>query len=115
MEGDFEQFVWSDQSDEDSLIINAEGLYSVEAISNEGCLGTDSVQVSLQLNPTVELQGDSLFCESTTMALTANSSNQSVQYDWSNGSNDVDSITISQIGNYFVTVTDEFGCRGTDS
>ena len=115
LEGDFEQFVWSDQSDEDSLIINAEGLYSVEAISNEGCLGTDSIQVSLQLNPTVELQGDSLFCESTTMALTANSSNQSVQYDWSNGSNDVDSITISQIGNYFVTVTDEFGCRGSDS
>lgn len=115
LEGDFEQFAWSDQSNEDSLVINAEGLYLVEAISSEGCLATDSVQVRLQLNPIVDLQGDSLFCESTTMSLMANSPNQNVQFDWSNGSNGVDSITISQIGNYFVSVTDEFGCEGQDS
>ena len=115
LDGDFEQVTWSDQSTEDSLIVDIEGLYIVEAESSEGCVASDSIEVQLQLNPTVELQGDSLFCESTTIDLTASSPNSNIQFDWSNGSNNIDFITISQSGNYFVTVTDEFGCEGQDS
>jgi len=74
---------------------------------------TASRYVSINNGPSVQIQGNSSFCEGeyTTLTATATGSTN-CRYLWNTGSTS-QSITVNTTGNYSVTVTDGNGCTGS--
>jgi len=60
--------------------------------------------------PYIQASGSLTFCEGESVTFTAHNG---AQYLWSNGSQSA-SVTASQTGNYALTLTDQFGCVGTE-
>ncbi|HLN53472.1 MAG TPA: HYR domain-containing protein [Lentimicrobium sp.] len=100
---------WSTGSTADSIIVTTSGTYSVSY--NNGCQTTTSSAktITVYSPPSAEISGGPI-CQGETETLTAESNFES--YLWSTGQS-TSSITVSQPGNYYVTVEDEHGCFGT--
>ncbi len=113
-DGNFETLEWSTGAETDSIILDIAMPLSVEVLTSDGCIATDSLDILLQNNPQVMINGDTLFCESTSISLTTETDVETLDYAWSDGSI-ADGLTINQADIYSVTVTDEFGCQGVDS
>jgi gliding motility-associated-like protein len=89
------------------------GRYSVIGTTAEGCRSYDTVYVnSVYPNPVVNLNKDTAICSGSVKLLDAGSG--FADYAWSNGSNTRSIIANSQ-GLYWVTVTDNNGCKGSDT
>lgn len=76
------------------------------------CSRTDSVLVTVLPGPSINLGNDTTICVSANLNLDAGAGNSF--YFWSNGSTQ-SNISVSQAGQYFVTVLDNFGCQGKDT
>ncbi|MEA3444345.1 MAG: PKD domain-containing protein [Bacteroidota bacterium] len=85
------------------------GLYSV-TVSSFGCLGLDSVYITFQPNPVVDLGADQSLCDGESVILDAGNFNT---YAWTDGSTD-QTFEVLAAGFYSVTVSDNLGCTGED-
>ncbi|MEN0048475.1 MAG: gliding motility-associated C-terminal domain-containing protein, partial [Bacteroidota bacterium] len=99
-------FRWQDGSTDAIFSTDQTGVYWLEA-SNECFVHFDSVEVVVQNPPTVELGEGGLLCEGDVVVLDA-SSNQEVNYTWSDGSTE-SSLEVTSDGIYQVTVSNECG------
>ncbi len=63
------------------------------------------------VNPTITVTGDTTFCDGGSVNLM---SSPAYSYEWSSSST-TQSINATTTGNYFVTVSDAFGCSATSS
>ncbi|MDX1942034.1 MAG: gliding motility-associated C-terminal domain-containing protein, partial [Saprospiraceae bacterium] len=90
--------------------------YSVTVTDANRCMDTASVTVTVNpaLMVTISADDDSI-CEGDSATLTANVGNgvAPFNYFWSTGEQTI-SITVSEAGDYSVTVTDATGCLGQD-
>lgn len=86
------------------------------------CWQEDSIFVALQPAPTVQIQGDTISCD-TSINLVASSS-QMINYAWSTSRDfqtivDNDALLTASLvdvyNSFYVQVQDSFGCRGVDS
>jgi gliding motility-associated-like protein len=76
-----------------------------------GCVTAVSATVTinaLPVQPVISAGGPTLICPGSTVTLSVPAIYSS--YQWSNGLSGTSSITVSQAGNYFVTVTNASGC-----
>ena len=89
--------------------------YYLEAsIGSSECVGLDSIIVNVNQSPDITLGNDTAVCYGNTVTISpASSSGDFDSYEWSTGSIDWQQ-TISQSGNYSVTVTDYNGCQASD-
>ncbi len=110
--GDFQSYLWQDNSTEPNFTISENGLYWVEVENEFGCFNRDSVNVTIALGPEIWLGNDSTFCTGDTIMLCAG--NGYPDYLWQDGSTD-SCLTVTTSGNYWVEVGDEFGCMGYDT
>jgi gliding motility-associated-like protein len=94
-------FLWNDGSTQNHFSINSAGLYWMEA-SQAGCIHRDSITVSYQPLPVVNLGTDTLLCEGVSKVL--NAYNTNATYLWNNGST-ASSVTARQPGTYWATVS----------
>lgn len=78
----------------------------VRVTSNNGCHQIVELNISLVSNPIITINDVVPICENTAISINAGSGFNS--YIWSTGSNS-QSISISQAGNYSVTVTKSYG------
>ncbi|MFT6809367.1 MAG: gliding motility-associated-like protein [Saprospiraceae bacterium] len=104
-------FLWSDGSTDSILIISQAGSYNI-VVSDGACENSDSVLVSVNALPIIELGSDTSTCEgnSITIGVTA----QNLIPIWNTG--EVTSeITVMDAGNYILTATDSNGCAAVDS
>jgi hypothetical protein len=104
--------LWSNGSTQSSIIVNQSGNYSVTVIEN-GCSATsNSLQVTVNPIPNVNItaSGATTFCEGGSVILSSSSSQGNL---WSDGSTQ-STIVASQSGNYSVTLT-ENGCSATSN
>jgi hypothetical protein len=103
-------YLWSNGQTSQSITVGQSGNYSVTVTTN-GCSATSAV-TSVTVNPTpsaaVTASGPTTFCSGGSVTLTAQGTGS---YLWSNGET-TQSITVSQSGNYSVTVTSN-GCSAT--
>jgi gliding motility-associated-like protein len=112
VDSSFVSYLWSDGSFGQILDVDTTGIYSVAAINENACLASDTLEVEMNLNPTVTIEGNLAICPNGATTLSTDSSFS--EYIWS-----VDSIGQSIIVNtpgfYAITVTDENGCLATDT
>jgi len=101
-------YLWSDNSTGPTLTVSDAGSYWVE-ITENGCSNTDTVEVVVLPTPVFTLGNDTLVCDPP---FQISPSEPYSTYLWQDGSTDA-TFTVSQPGNYTVTVTDADGCVGT--
>jgi len=109
--GEFESYLWQDGSQDSSYVVTMPDLYWVMVEGNCG-FAVDSIEVDFYAPVEIDLGQDTAVCEGSDLILDAGSG--FTQYLWNTGDTN-QSILISSEGNYWVTVTDMFGCSGTDT
>ncbi len=105
-----DSYLWQNGSTDVSLEVKSDGSYSV-SVSKDGCMDADTVKISFNPIPTVDLGKDTLLCESKAISL--NAENNGAQFLWSDNST-TQVLTISTSGTYAVTVS-KGACRNQDS
>ncbi|MBL0102867.1 MAG: LamG domain-containing protein [Bacteroidetes bacterium] len=106
----FNGYLWSTGQTSQSIIVTNAGDYSVTVSDSHNCSAISAVtNVVVHPNPTphITANGPTDFCIGGNVVMDVG--NQYSSYAWSNGST-ASSITISNTGNYTVTVTDSNGC-----
>lgn len=106
----YSSYLWSNGETTQGIFVFDPGSYSVVVQTPSGCEATDTVLVNVRPAPQPTIAID--YTPNWKTRLSAPTGYQS--YLWSNG--DTDPVTIADSdGEYFVTVTDEFGCEGVVS
>jgi gliding motility-associated-like protein len=106
-------YLWNDATTNPTLSANAAGDYWV-IVTQNNCSDTDSVTVSLNGAPTVNLGNDTTLCVGESMTLDAG--NVGSTFLWSGiGTGSTQTTFVNTAGKYYVNVTNSNGCIGTDS
>lgn len=109
----FLQYLWNDGTTAQSVDVSKPGTYTVAVNDAHGCESTDFTTIN-ELLPLPEnfLNADTIICSYERFLLTTNK--PFITYLWSNGSSANETI-IKGDGKYFATVTDKYGCAGSDT
>lgn len=102
---------WNTGSHQNHITVNTEGVYTVTATDDNGCVNTQSVTLTVHPLPVLKINGRTTFCPGSSTKITATGA---AQYEWSSGEVS-QSIMASLSGNYTVTGTDQYGCQATKS
>lgn len=113
--GEHYNYLWSDGSTADSLVINSPGSYHVTVTDTNGCVfksdtlsfQEDVFSTSASLGPDLNL------CSGNNLSLTSGAS-EAVSYLWNTGSTEA-SILIENSGTYSVEVININGCVAKDT
>lgn len=101
---------WSDGATGNSNWVINSGQYSVIAENSSGCLSYDTVDVTINPLPVIDLGSDQQLCNGDQIYLIATGYNSVL---WSDASTN-DSLLVSSSGNYSVMVSNLFLCNATD-
>ena len=106
-------YLWSTGSHQSRVSVSEAGDYQVTITNANLCSQVYHATVVVHELPQVSIIGNSEICEGQSTALTASGENI-VQYAWSNGDHNP-STTINAAGQYYVTVTSNYGCVSSAS
>lgn len=106
-------YQWNTGSTARILCTNVSGIYWVEVTDNNGCHGADTIQLTANTPPTVNLGPDITLCAGNQTNLSVPSVGTQ-SYLWSTGSTS-NNITVTTGGTYTITVTDANGCESSDA
>jgi hypothetical protein len=104
-------YAWSTGASSQSIVVNASGVYYVTLTNTEGT-ATDTIEVTINSLPIVNLGNDATIVAGTSLTLDAG--NPGATYLWSTGAT-TQTITVNTPGSYSVTVTNSNGCSATDA
>ncbi|MBL7884903.1 MAG: T9SS type A sorting domain-containing protein [Bacteroidia bacterium] len=105
-------YLWSDNSSSQTLAATATGTYSVVVTNAFNCSAIDSIDVTINFLPVVNLGVDTAQCGGS---IVLDAGNPGMDYLWNNSSTS-QTITLFISGNYSVTVTDTItGCSSSDA
>ncbi|MEZ4774923.1 MAG: PKD domain-containing protein [Bacteroidia bacterium] len=93
-----------------TIIVTAPGTYIVTVTTAAQCTTSDTMDLSVQLSPVVNLGPDRIECGEFSL----NANNAGSTFLWSTGSN-TQTITSTNAGQYWVSVTNVFGCANSDT
>lgn len=105
-------YLWNDNSIAQTLIASASGTYSVLVTDSvTGCFSNDTVLVTINPLPIVNVGNDSAQCGG---GVVLDAANVGATYLW-NDSTTAQTLTATATGQYYVTVTNTFACSATDT
>jgi hypothetical protein len=105
----FTNYLWNIGTVTPCITVNTAGVYTVTVTDANGCTGTNSTVVTVNPNPAPLITGDSILCQSNSL----NAGSGYAAYLWSTSAV-TQTVNISSIGIYTVTVTNLYGCTGSD-
>lgn len=105
-------YLWSDASTGQTLPATTAGTYIVTVTYSPVCRDTDTLNLSINALPTVNLGPDVAICLPNSQTFDAG--NPGSTYLWSNAAT-TQTITTQTAGNYSVTVTNGNGCEAVDT
>ena len=104
-------FIWNTGATTSTINVPTSGKYWVKGTNTNGCLNTDTINITLGLLPIVTLGSDTAFCVGKTVTLYAG--NPGSTYLWNTGAT-TSTITVGTIGTYSVVVTNSTSCKSSD-
>ena len=109
-------YLWQDSTTTtQTFIVDTTGLYYVYVVDTGGCVGIDSIMVTVNPQPIVNLGNDTVFCAGNNLVLDAE--NAGATYQWQNGVTAPflnQTFTVNATGTYFVNAA--FGiCTASDT
>ena len=104
-------YTWSNGAASAFILAEEAGVFTVTVTDENGCTGTDFVTVEALPVPQVDLGPDQPLCNNVSIQLDAGDAG--VMYWWSTGEN-TQTIEAEAGGSYSVTVSNSFGCEGSD-
>lgn len=105
-------FRWDDNSVNQTRNVTQSGTYYVKVTNNHGCSSSDTINVTFNLSPVVNLGADTTICPGTPLVL--NAGNPGATYLWDdNSTGNTRSTTVN--GTYYVSVTNSFNCSAYDT
>ncbi len=108
----YESYSWSTGAADAAITVDSAAVYFLTVANEFGCLATDSISVTEEAVPTTGLQGPYAFCESDSITIAAAPGYEA--YVWSTAAV-ANTLTVSEEGMYYVTVTASNGCVAVDS
>jgi hypothetical protein len=105
------QYTWNTGATTDSIVVNTAGTYWVQT-DRFGCTNKDSMEITVDPAPVVNLGPDASMCTPPNMVLDAG--NSGATYLWQDGST-AQTFTATAYGKYYVHVTNANGCAGSDT
>lgn len=103
----FADYQWSNGSEDETLLVDAPGMYSLTVTDENGCEAVVATNLLAYQNPDPEVQGETEICPGETTMLSLTESYAS--YEWSGG--EISSvIEVPEPGIITVTVMNEEGC-----
>ncbi len=112
----FVSYEWNNSDPNESITVSTSGQYSVTVEDANGCMGTSAIaNVTIQPNPApvVSAGGPLVFCEGESVVLSTAVNQGAYLWEGTNGTNPTTVVWDS--GDYFVTVTNQFGCVGVSN
>jgi len=103
-------YFWSNNTTGQTSTVSSSGTYYVDVITPAGCVGSDTIIVTINNQPDADLGPDTSICQGS---ITLDAGNPGSTYAWSNSAS-TQTITVGT-GTYFVTVTDPSGCFDQDT
>ncbi len=111
-------YLWSDNSNGQTLTVSDSGIYGVTVVTNDGCLATDSVELTVLIPDSVDVLPDTpvTICNlDSTLLSTSLTGTATGTYSWTDGSVGATNY-VSTAGYQVVTFTDGItGCTSIDS
>ncbi len=107
-------YVWNDNSTNQTLVVTSAGTYSVVITDGSGCEGKDTIVVTENALPIVNLGNDLSYCEGSTFSTTLDAQNAGATYLWNDNSTN-QTLTATTAGTYSVVVTSANSCSGNDT
>ena len=111
--GGYIDYLWEPNGDTTQVTtVNTTGIYTVTVTDANGCSGEGQVQVSATppINLIVTPDGPTSFCVGGEVTLTSDAGFN--DYLWSDGATTGEELTVTQSGDYYVSVVDNLGCTG---
>jgi hypothetical protein len=112
----FVDYTWLPSGTGETITVTTGGQYSVTATDANGCESTSAIaNVTVQQNPepVITSNGNTIFCEGESILLST-APNQGT-YDWEITGDITPTSVVTESGDYFVTVTNAFGCVGVSN
>jgi hypothetical protein len=109
-------YEWNTTEQSESITVNSNGQYFVTVEDANGCVGTSAIaNITVQPNPEpiVTANGPLVFCEGENVLLSTAANQGGYLWEGTNGTNPTTVVWDS--GDYFVTVTNAFGCVGVSN
>ncbi len=104
-------YTWSTTANTQTVTVNATGTYYVDVTNTQGCTSSDTVDVTINPVPVVNLGNDTSICGGN---LVLDAGNAGSTYMWSTSAG-TQTITVSATGTYFVDVLNTQGCSSRDT
>lgn len=108
----FADYTWNTGATTQTITETTAGWYSVTVTDTNGCVNADSIQMTLNPPPTVNIGPDVVRCAGDSVTLDAGAG--FVAYAW-NTTDTSQTITVFATGDYVVTVTDANSCPAIDT
>ncbi len=115
---DSKNFQWSTGDTTQTIEVSKSGTYDVTVLDSNGCTNTAEIDVIVRPLPEPKISqiGDTVICKDDTFYLLADDGYTS--YQWYSINNDTNllstnrRLSISESGEYYVRVVDQYGCEG---
>lgn len=105
-------YLWSNAATTQSINVTAAGTYHVAVTAANGCVARDTIVVTTNPLPVVNLGNDTAICLGN--SLTLNAGNAGSTYLWNNAAT-TQTINVTTAGTYSVTVTSTANCTAHDT
>lgn len=103
-------YFWSNSTSSQTTAASSTGTYFVNVLTQQGCSASDTVNVTINNQPVVNLGPDTSICLATVIL---DAGNPGSTYAWSNAAT-TQTVTVGT-GTYSVTATDPSGCADADT
>jgi gliding motility-associated-like protein len=111
--GVFNSYLWQDGSHDQTFNINTNGKFWVSVKDENNCSASDTLVINnLYTAPAAFIPNGDTICLGRGLQL--NTTGNFSKYFWSNGATS-SAITVTRGGNYDLTVTDQHGCKSTET
>ena len=104
-------YLWNTGATSQQINVSTSGNYWVK-VSIGSCESIDTITINVIPNPVIHLGNDTNLCIGS--VLTLNAGNAGSTYSWNTGAT-TQQINVTTTGNYWVKVTNSFGCIGADT